>query len=132
MIGRFFVYGIIGWCLEIVFTGVLSGLNGNRSLKATTSLWMFPIYGMAVFLEPFFTLLGTLPFVLRGVIYMALIFGTEFISGLVLLGVVGSCPWDYKEAKANIAGVIRLDYAPLWFAVGLLYERIFWILSYIL
>lgn len=132
MILRFFIYGIVGWCLEIVFTGVLSGLGGNKTLCASTSLWMFPIYGMAVFLEPFFTLLGALPFVLRGVIYMALIFGTEFISGLVLLGVLGSCPWDYKEAKTNIAGVIRLDYAPLWFFVGLFYEQLYTVLRYIL
>lgn len=34
------------------------------------------------------------------------------------------CPWDYSHAKTNIDGVIRLDYAPLWMAAGLLFERI--------
>ena len=36
----------------------------------------------------------------------------------------GMCPWDYSHAKTNIDGVIRLDYAPLWMAAGLLFERI--------
>ena len=34
------------------------------------------------------------------------------------------CPWDYSRARSNIQGVIRLDYAPVWFLTGLLYERL--------
>lgn len=34
------------------------------------------------------------------------------------------CPWDYSKCKYNIKGVIRLDYAPIWFIVGLFYENV--------
>jgi uncharacterized membrane protein len=34
------------------------------------------------------------------------------------------CPWDYSKEKANIHGLIRLDYAPYWMCAGLLFERI--------
>ena len=40
-----------------------------------------------------------------------------------LLRKLGVCPWDYSDAPLNIDGLIRLDYAPAWFAVGLLFER---------
>ena len=34
------------------------------------------------------------------------------------------CPWDYNNAKTNVDGVIRLDYAPFWLAAGLIFEKI--------
>ena len=34
------------------------------------------------------------------------------------------CPWDYSGNPLNYKGVIRLDYAPLWFCTGLLFEKI--------
>lgn len=36
----------------------------------------------------------------------------------------GCCPWDYSDAKHNYKGIIRLDYIPVWFLVGLIYERV--------
>lgn len=33
-------------------------------------------------------------------------------------------PWDYTGRNTNIDGLIRLDFAPLWFATGLLFEQI--------
>lgn len=51
------------------------------------------------------------------------IFSTEFLTG-AFLKKRGMCPWDYSKAKLNVKGIIRLDYAPLWFITGLLYEKI--------
>ena len=34
------------------------------------------------------------------------------------------CPWAYDRSGWNVGGVIRLDYAPAWFLVGLLFERV--------
>ena len=45
------------------------------------------------------------------------------ISG-TLLRKVDACPWDYSNTPFNIKGLIRLDYAPLWFCAGLLFEKI--------
>ena len=47
---------------------------------------------------------------------------TEFISGSFLKK-HNACPWDYSDAALNYKGIIRLDYAPVWFVVGLIYEK---------
>ncbi|BBF41545.1 hypothetical protein lbkm_0225 [Lachnospiraceae bacterium KM106-2] len=54
---------------------------------------------------------------------MLSIFGVEFVAGTILKH-FDACPWDYSKAKYNVKGVIRLDYAPVWFVAGLLYEKI--------
>ncbi|MBE6008168.1 MAG: hypothetical protein E7235_03095 [Lachnospiraceae bacterium] len=128
MIARFFIYGIIGWCMEIIWTSILSG---KKTLKGTTSLWMFPVYGSVVLMEPIFVLFGGWPVFIRGTVYMLCIFVAEYVTGLSF-NAAGVCPWDYSHAKLNIQGVIRLDYAPLWFGAGLFYEWVFGLISTIL
>lgn len=59
----------------------------------------------------------------RGCIYTGCIYVTEFITG-TLLKKIKACPWDYSKAKLNVKGVIRLDYAPAWFLLGLFYENL--------
>ena len=55
---------------------------------------------------------------------MVHIFFAEFVSGSILKK-YGLCPWDYSASPFNVNGVIRLDYAPLWFGLGLFYEALF-------
>lgn len=123
MIKKFFTCGVIGWCLEILFTSAGSIKNHDVRLRGNTSLWMFPIYGMAILIEPLSHLLKGRSFMIRGSIYTCLIFIAEFCTG-TLLKLKKACPWDYSKAKLNIGGVIRLDYAPCWFFTGLLYETV--------
>jgi len=52
---------------------------------------------------------------------MTMIFLAEYSTGF-LLKKANRCPWDYSDAPLNINGLIRLDYAPCWFALGLFYE----------
>lgn len=84
---------------------------------------MFPIYGAAALLTPLFHKAKKFPVMLRGTLYTILIFIAEFFSGS-LLKKHQACPWDYSKAKFNVKGVIRLDYAPMWFLTGLLFERL--------
>lgn len=114
--------GMTGWCLEILWTGLQSMLHHDRKLTGVSSLHMFPIYGAASLVRPLSKRLRGCGIVLRGLIYMAGIFGVEYVSGSFLKR-HHCCPWDYSKAPLQIDGVIRLDYAPLWFATGLLYER---------
>ena len=46
----------------------------------------------------------------------------ELVSGLILK-TIGIQAWEYT-GPTSVLGVIRLDYAPLWFMVGLIFERI--------
>lgn len=115
--------GMIGWGLEIFWTGLHSLLQGDPRLMGRSSLWMFPIYGMAAAIIPVYEILKPLNILFRGLIYMTCIFIVEYLTGTILRS-LNLCPWDYSRAAWNINGLIRLDYAPVWFAVGLLFERI--------
>lgn len=123
LIHNFIHCGILGWCMEITFTALHSFRRRQFSLKGITSIWMFPIYGLAAFLAPLFRLLKGKPLLLRGFTYAACIFLVEYLSGS-LLKRKGICPWDYSKARWNIDGLIRLDYLPGWFLAGLLFEHL--------
>jgi uncharacterized membrane protein len=61
----------------------------------------------------------------RGLIYLLGFFAVEYLSGWLLKRFTGSCPWDYsKWTRWSVRGYIRLDYAPIWFLVGLGLEPI--------
>lgn len=125
MINHFFIYGILGWALEIIWTGTGSLFNGNWQLPGFTYLWMFPIYGAAVLMEPLHDRISFLPWYMRGTIWVILIFTIEYTAGWLLYSFLGNCPWDYRESTPyHINGLIRLDFAPAWFVVGFIFERV--------
>ncbi|NLM97876.1 MAG: hypothetical protein GX175_09775 [Halanaerobiaceae bacterium] len=124
MITRFFVYGLAGWCMEIFWTGLGSLVRGEAELRGWTYLWMFPIYGLAILMEPIHNQIRDWPFYLRGIVYVFFIFMIEYTTGWILRNTISLCPWDYSHSAYSINGLIRLDYAPAWFAAGLIFEKI--------
>ena len=139
---RFVLYGLLGWCAEIVWTAGYDAIAGTaRSpgdgvargplsrgerlrLEGHTYLWMLPIYGSAALLfEPVHDAVRALHVLLRGAIYAIGIFAVEYAAGFLLKRATGACPWDYSYARTSVSGYIRLDYAPVWFCFGLLLER---------
>lgn len=140
---RFAVYGTLGWCAEIVWTALCELVTGARadpgsrdrptrlsraerlSLTGRTYVWMFPVYGLGgLVFEPCHEAVRVWPWWARGALWAALIFAVEYAAGVVLCRVIGRCPWDYAGARWSVGGLIRIDYAPLWFAFGLLLERV--------
>lgn len=115
--------GILGWCLEILFTALHSLRKRDFSLKGSTSLWMFPIYGSIALLKPVFFSVRQMPVFFRGLFYSAFIFCGEFLTGSILQK-NKCCPWNYSRHKWHIKGIIRLDYFPVWFLAGLLFEKV--------
>lgn len=119
-----FIYcGLTGWCLECAYTGFKNLLKGDLRMIGTTSLWMFPIYGMAVFIIPIYENIRELNFLIRGIIYGTLIISMEYITGS-LLNLLDCCPWNYNMVATGYDGLIRLDYFPLWMLAGLIFEFI--------
>ena len=109
--------------MEIIYTSLKSLRYKNFKLVGNTSIWMFPIYGMACLLAPVSRLIKEKSIMFRGGIYTCIIFAGEYLSGSFLRK-IKACPWDYSHARTNVKGLIRLDYAPLWFGAGLLFEKI--------
>lgn len=125
MLIKFLLYGFMGWIGEILFTGAGSMLAGSLQLTGHTYLWMFPIYGLAVFLEPMHDRIRSMPWMVRGTVWAGVFFIIEYLSGWVLKLLIGVCPWDYSLASPYMLdGLIRLDYFPVWFITGLLFEKI--------
>lgn len=121
MLIRYIIYGLLGMNMEIIWTS-LSGIRDNsHNLIGHTSLWMFFIYGLAVLiLEPVHNLILDQNWFFRGCVYTALIFAIEFVAGSALR-LIGVEAWNYTNDLA-VLGLIRLDYAPVWFAVGFIFE----------
>ena len=109
--------------MEILFTYFGALRKKDLKLIGQTSIWMFPIYGMAAVIRPLAHILKGVPSFFRGIIYSIGILAGEYVSGSFLKK-HGMCPWDYSKAKLNIHGVIRLDYAPLWMIAGLFFEKL--------
>lgn len=128
MLIRFCIYGLLGWCFEVVFTAVLAKATGKQRdwrLEGHSYLWMFPIYGLlAPIGEPLHDFMRPHFWVLRGLVYLAGIWIVEFVTGWLLLKLTGKCPWDYSHLRWNYRGIVALEYAPVWFLFGLGFERV--------
>lgn len=128
MLIRFCIYGLLGWCWEVVWTAVTEKAWGKQRdwrLVGHTYLWMFPIYGLLAPLgEPIHNVLRPHFWLLRGLVYLLAIWVVEFSTGWLLKKLIGKCPWDYSEFRWHIRGIITLEYAPVWFFFGLGFERV--------
>jgi len=127
---RLLIYGVAGWCAEIVWTAICdvgAALSAGRRVDARlmghTYLWMFPIYGLGGLLfELTHAAVRGWPWFVRGLVYMLGCFAVEYASGRLIQRATGLIPWDYSGTRWHVRGLIRLDYAPVWFAFGLLLE----------
>lgn len=121
---KFIIYGFLGLCAEIFWTGLGSLIQGDIELRGVTYIWMFPIYGLAIFIEPVHNKIRRWPLILRGGVYTLIIFAIEYSSGFILKHLLGVCPWDYGNRLMSVNGFIRLDFTPVWFCMGLLFEKV--------
>jgi uncharacterized membrane protein len=124
-LARAATYGVLGCLMELVFTAVTSFVRRGQSRPSTSPL-MLPVYALACPLfEPVHDRLrGRVSLPARAAIYGAGFQLVEFVSGSVLRRITGEAPWDYRHARLNIDGLVRLDYLPLWAVVGLGAEQV--------
>jgi uncharacterized membrane protein len=96
------------------------------ALRGETYLWMLPIYGAGgLLLERIHhRLVRRVPLLIRALAYVGAIYAVEYASGLLLRSVLGECPWDYEGCGVDVNGLIRLDFLPVWYAVGLAFEPV--------
>ena len=86
---------------------------------------MLPIYAsIQPLYEPLHDALRDRSRVERAAAYAAGFLAVEYASGAILRASRGSAPWDYAEARFNVNGLVRLDYAAYWAAAGLALESL--------
>jgi hypothetical protein len=128
MLTRFVLYGLGGWCGEVLFTALTESLpRRDWRLEGRTYLWMFPIYGLlAVLYEPVHDGIRSVPISVRAIVWSLGFTAVELASGWSIACAIGRCPWDYLASGRRFAinAYIRWDYFPLWAAVGLALEPI--------
>jgi len=83
------------------------------------------VRGGGLLFERLYAVIHEQPWGVRGLVWTAAIFAVEYVSGAVIRRLAGRSPWDYSGAALSVGGLIRLDYAPLWFGLGLLFERVY-------
>lgn len=130
LFARFVLYGLVGWCIECLFTSVMDLASGAGDLRLMgySYLWMHPIWGLGLLLGE--RLMGVLQRmglnrVTRSFIGMGVCFAVEYTMGAVLVGLIGRCPWDYSASMFSVDGLVRLDYAPFWWLCAWSVEPLF-------
>ncbi len=125
---RFILYGLGGWCGEIVFTALTESLpRRDWRLTGTTYLWMFPIYGLlAVLYEPVHDIIRSVHWSGRLVVWAVGFTAVEWLTGWFIARLTGKCPWDYQAAGKRFAinSYIRWDFFPVWATIGLALEPV--------
>lgn len=122
----FALFAGLGITTEVFFTAIsdliTSGNFDDLSLKGQSYIWMFPIYGSASILFPFFfKWIKNWPRLARYACYGVGILFVELIAGFLLEKLTGRCPWEYQVGW-HFHGYIRFDYLPLWMGFGAVIE----------
>lgn len=126
---RAYLYALQGYFIEITFTAFYDLIEGtgNLKLRGYTSVWSLFIYSVAslvmerinAFLQP-----RGVPLLVRAAAHALWMYAWEFTTGC-MLSRVDACLWDYKNYRYNIAGLVTLEYAPLWFLLGVIFEVVY-------
>ena len=107
----FFIYGFLGWCLEVVYAAFDDGMFVNRGFLAGP---ICPIYGVGVLIVSV-----TLNFLRDHIVLLffasiALATLLELVVGWVLERFFDQKWWDYSHRKFNFKGYICLTFSLVW------------------
>ncbi len=126
---RFIIFALFGLILE-VFMSSIDGLifKDNINLRGHTSLWMIFDYGLMGILTPWLRdpmKANKIPFPIRALVYMLVIFMVEYVSGILFHKVLGLRIWDYSQFRFNLHGQITLEFVPVWYTLSLAIEKLY-------
>ncbi len=122
----FLIFSFFGVGVEVFFSSIHDYIRyKDIAFKGRSYLWMFPLYGIwGIIIGPLYNLIEFIPFVIRGFIYLAVIFIGEFAYGCILKLIIKKCPWEYK-GRWTLLGIVNLLYLPFWLAFGYIAELIY-------
>lgn len=122
----FLIFSFFGVGVEVFFSSIHDYIRyRDISFKGRSYLWMFLLYGLwGIVIGPLYNLIKDIPFVLRGMVYLAVIFAGELGYGYFLKAVIKKCPWEYR-GRWTLKGMVNLLYLPFWLAFGYISELIY-------
>jgi hypothetical protein len=122
----FLIFSFFGVGVEVFFSSIHDYIRyRDISFKGRSYLWMFLLYGLwGIVIGPLYNLIKDIPFVLRGLVYLAVIFAGELGYGYFLKAVIKKCPWEYR-GRWTLKGMVNLLYLPFWLAFGYISELIY-------
>lgn len=108
----FFIYGTLGWMLEVSFQSIKTGKFINRGFLNGP---ICPIYGVGASIVIFF-LSGIADsnklMLFLGSIFIATVI--ELITGFLLDKIFHKHWWDYSDRRFNIGGYVCLEFSIAW------------------
>lgn len=134
---RILFYACLGVTGEVVFTAVCARLGlvvtadldepearAGWRLKGHSFVWMLPIYGLGLLgFEVVHDLVRAEPWLVRGLLYVALLYAIELGASAALVRLTGTHVWRWV-GRGSVGGHVHLAMAPLWLAATLVLERL--------
>lgn len=107
----FFVYGFLGWCMEVAYCGVTRGKFSNRGFLNGP---ICPIYGVGGMI----VIVSLLPIkdntILLYIMSVIITTALELVTGIVLEKMYNIRWWDYSDIPFNIKGFVCMKFSLAW------------------
>ena len=120
----------MGIGLEVIETAILDWRKDKtRRGMGHSSIWYLPFYAVLplAYFQAFSAALFSLPFYLRGPIYILSFWALEYPSMALLRRLLGKSPSEdtYRKSPWSVNGLIRLDLWWAWLCFGFAFEWMF-------
>lgn len=107
----FFIYGFLGWCVEVTFKALQKGILQNRGFLngAICPIYGFGVCAVLLLLRPFEDKLW--------VLYLGSVAVTsalELVTGFLMDKLFHKRWWDYSKMPLNIHGYVCLLFSLVW------------------
>lgn len=111
MVLLFFIYGFLGWCVEVAFAAFKNGCFVNRGFLngPICPIYGFGLIGVVLLLRP---LQGNLWLLFVGSCLITTLI--ELVTGFLLERIFHAKWWDYSGMPLNIGGYVCLLFSVIW------------------
>lgn len=116
----FFIYGFLGWCVEVVFKALQKGVWQNRGFLngAICPIYGFGLCAVLLILEPYKDNLWILYF--GSVLVTSAL---ELVTGFLMDKIFHKRWWDYSRMPLNINGYVCLLFSLVWGVACVIFVR---------
>lgn len=125
----FFIYGVLGWLVEVAYAFIRHGKYVNRGFLYGP---ICPIYGVGV-VTIYFSIHKLSTLFLDGqaptwwmlfIMVTVITTGLELFTGSIMSYLFHTRWWDYSDRRFNLGGYICLDFTLIWGLAGTLLLQI--------